>query len=343
MNKNDAPSPTAPPDAAPACAAGGLRHALILNGKGGARQMTPAQLDKWTPAKGTLWLHFDLGAADTADWLASKSRLDPVIVDTILEENTPRPRCTQFGDGLLVVLRAVNANPGLEPDDMVYLHIWVEAKRIITFRRQPMVGIRYIRRNLNYGVGPSSAASMLDEICSTVTDRIHDTVMNLEDILDDVEDDLVNARLTDGLMGTISETRRQLSTIRRYLAPQRDIMDSIGRQTVPWLDKKARFQLKEIAARLFRSLEDIDNLWERCSINIDEINSKRNEQTKRNMYMISMLATFFLPLTFVTGLLGANVGGIPLSDYEHGFAVVTATIVAMGAAMLVWFKKMKWL
>jgi zinc transporter len=266
-----------------------------------------------------------------------------MIVDTIVEEHVPRPRCTQFGDGLLVILRAINSNPGLEPDDMVYVHIWVEAGRVITLRRYPLVGIRYIRRNLSYGVGPTSSGSMLDELCSTVMDRIHDTIMNMEDVLDDVEDNIMADNFTDNLMGDISESRRQLSTIRRYLAPQRDALESLPRQTVTWLNKDMRFRLRETAARQVRCLEDIDNLRERCAINIDEINSKRNEENQRNMYMLSVLAAFFLPMTFVTGLLGANVGGIPLAVHPNGFAIVTVTMIVLGAAMVVWFKRLRWL
>ena len=65
-------------------ASDGLIHALVLDGKGGARALDWAGVEAWQPADGVLWLNFDYAGASVADWLANKSKLDPVVVSALV-------------------------------------------------------------------------------------------------------------------------------------------------------------------------------------------------------------------------------------------------------------------
>ena len=321
----------------------GLIHAYLLNGKGGADELSYEEAMLWNKDRGILWLHFDLSEKQTLEWLLHDSKLDPLLVETILDEEEPRPRCTQIGDGLLIVLRAVNHNPGADPDDMLVMRIWAEAGRVITFSNAKLLAVRYIQRKIISGIGPVDTVTMIEEIGECILDRVSETVADIEDFLDEVEDKLIAEQEDEDMMGEISEIRRQLSTIKRYLSPQRDAMESIPRQLVTWMNKNSRYQLKETAHRLTRILEDIENLRERALINIDELNSAMNQDAQRNMYMISVLAAFFLPLTFITGLLGINVGGIPFENHDHGFLIICIIVAVLSAILITLFKKIKWI
>ena len=143
-------------------------------------------------------------------------------------------------------------------------------------------------------------------------------------------------------MPKLSEARRNLTEMRRYLYPQRDAMDVLPRQIMPWLSADNRYQLRENANRMLRIIEDIDSLRERAMINMDELSNRVREQTQENMYMLSVLAAIFVPMTFVTGLFGMNVGGIPLATSEFGFAIATFALLFLGVALAFLLKRMKW-
>ena len=93
---------------------------------------------------------------------------------------------------------------------------------------------------------------------------------------------------------------------------------------------------------MLRIIEDIDSLRERASINMDELSSQMREETQENMYMLSVLAAIFVPLTFISGLLGMNVGGIPFAENENGFLIVTGLMFLFGLVLMIVFKRLRW-
>lgn len=319
-----------------------LVYSFLLNGKGGGTLLDGEAFSSWKPQDGLLWMHIDLDTAAAREWLVNESGIDELIVENILEEDNPRARCLAHGDGLYIVLRSINLNPGEEPDDMLPVRIWCEKNRIITMRTRPFVAARELERKLITNIGPSTIGGMLDEICSCVLDVIVAEIADLEDIIDDMEAKIIAEEDDEDAMDPLSEGRRKLSTIRRYLAPERDAMDLIPRQLVSWLDKEERYQLRENAHRLTRILEDIDSLRERAAINIDALNSRFSGDLQKNLFVLSVIATLFMPLTFFSGLFGMNVGGIPLSNHPYGFWILTGLFIAFMLLMALIFKKMKW-
>ena len=137
--------------------------------------------------------------------------------------------------------------------------------------------------------------------------------------------------------------RRALTEMRRYLSPERYALDVLSRQSVSWLTKENLHQLRENANLMMRILDDIGSLRERAMINIDELANQVREETQRNINMLSVLAAVFIPLTFVTGLLGMNVGGIPFAQSESGLLIVTGILLAFAVLLLYVFKRLKWL
>ena len=77
-------------------------------------------------------------------------------------------------------------------------------------------------------------------------------------------------------------------------------------------------------------------------INMDELSNRVREQTQENMYMLSVLAAIFVPLTFITGLFGMNVGGIPLAQSENGLLFMSAGLLFLGILLAIILKKLKW-
>ncbi len=321
-----------------------MLFSLLLDGKGGARHLSVEETENWTPEQGILWLHLDMERPETRDFLENRGNINPMALESLTEEEEDRPRCLAFGDKLMLFLRAINLNPGEEPDDMIPLRIWCETDRIITLRETPMNFLTAMEREFNTGVGSKTVGELLDEICTFTLDKIVEVVSGVEVVIDDVEDKIIDeVEDEEGeFMPKLSEARRNLTEMRRYLYPQRDAMDVLPRQIMPWLSADNRYQLRENANRMLRIIEDIDSLRERAMINMDELSNRVREQTQENMYMLSVLAAIFVPLTFITGLFGMNVGGIPLATGENGFLIATGALLFLGLFLAFLLKRMKW-
>lgn len=319
----------------------GLVFALLLDGEGGASPLTMDEVEQWKEEDGFLWLHFDSSAQETKDYMLEKSGIQPLVLDSLLDDEEDRPRCMSFGDNLMLFLRAINLNVGEEPDDMISLRMWEERKRLITLREDPMGFMWEIKQHLAIGGGPRDAGEMLDEICSLTLDKIVEAVSDIENYIDRAEDEILDEIEDEELMPRLSEIRRNLTEMRRYLAPQRDAMEGVSRQMLSWMSGKDRFFLHENANRMLRIIEDIDSLRERAMINIDELANKVREQTQQNMNTLSVLAAIFIPLNFVTGLFGMNVGGIPGQNMA-GFTFAVVSLIAVGFILALIFKRLKW-
>ena len=157
-----------------------------------------------------------------------------------------------------------------------------------------------------------------------------------------VEESLLEAESAE-LRPKLAEARRQSIGLRRYLAPQRDVISRLQAERVSWLDEMDRAHLREVADRTTRYVEDLDSARDRVAVAHEELNSRLSEQINRRMYALSVIAGIFLPLSFLTGLLGINVGGIPGTENPMAFALVCGVMLGVSALQFWLFRRLRWL
>jgi len=102
-------------------------------------------------------------------------------------------------------------------------------------------------------------------------------------------------------------------------------------------------ELREVADRVTRMTEDIDAVRERAMVLQDQLTDQRAEEMNRNMMVLSVVAAIFLPLGFLTGLFGINVGGMPGVESPVAFWFVVAACGVIGIVLLALFRMKKWL
>jgi zinc transporter len=312
-------------------------HARVLDGQGGARPATPAEIDVGTSDDGVLWLHFDYVKEGSAAWMRAHSRLDPVVLQALMADD-PRPRSVVSGDGLLVILRGINMNDGADPEDMVSLRLWIEAHRVITLRHQWVASVQDVLKTLDEGHGPVDSGDILQEITDRMLARIGSLVEDIEDGIDQLEEQVLTNEGRE-LRARLSDLRRQSIALRRYIAPQRDMLTRLHTERVDWLSELARGRLRESADRVTRHVESLDAARERAAVTYEELSNRLAEQMNRTMYVLSIVAAIFLPLGLLTGLLGINVGGMPGADWPWAFAIVTVLLVLTGIGEWLWFRR----
>lgn len=319
----------------------GLIGAHILDGKGGARDADWPAVLAWAPKDSDLWIHLDRHGARTESWLHETSGLTSLQVDALLADET-RPRVAFMGEGALVTLRGVNLNPGADPDDMVSLRIWVDAHRMVSVRLRRLMAVNDVRERLVDGKGPVSTSDLLRMLANGLTNRMNPVIEDMNDEVDSLEDEVVdNAALE--MRHRLKQVRRQAIALRRYLAPQRDAIARLHIEDLPWIGHDQRLAFRESAEQVARIVEELDSMRERAAVIQDELANRLADRMNRNMYTLSVVAALMLPLGVITGMLGMNVGGIPLADDKHGMAIVVGLMACVVAAQVYVFRRMKWL
>jgi zinc transporter len=298
-------------------------------------------LQNWSSAEGALWVDVDLNDDKSRTWIRGHAALERTAADSLLAGET-RPRTVATASGLLIVLRGVNLNPGADPEDMVAVRVWLDDKRVITSRRRRTLSVQDIADELDAGRGPTSTGAFLVFLVAKLTDRIGKVVAGIEDETDGIELEIPAGDIAE-LRGQLSDLRRQIASLRRFLAPQRDSLDRLYRQPGAFLTDVESQELREETDRLTRHLEDLDLARERALVTQEELLNRIAQEQNQRMYLLSVVAAIFLPLSFLTGLLGMNVAGLPGTEASYGFTVSAATMIAIGIGLILFFRWKKWI
>jgi zinc transporter len=319
----------------------GLVFAYRLDGNGASVAIGWEELRRPVAEGEIIWAHLNYEGSETQRWIAGESGIDPIIGEALMEQET-RPRCVATHDGLMLILRGVNLNPGADPQDMVAVRLWIEGNRVVTMRARRAMALQDIRDELEAGEGPCDAVDFLVQLCDKLLSRMGPVLGDLDDNVDALEDEVLTAESYE-LRARIGGLRRQAISIRRYLAPQREVMVRLQTERASWLSELHRSRLREISDRVTRYVEDLDSARDRAAVAQDELNSRLSEQMNKTMYVLSIVAAIFLPLGLLTGLLGINVGGIPGSENRWAFPIVCAFLLGIAVVQAWTFRRMKWI
>jgi len=311
--------------------------AWLLDGKGGVKPLTN---DDVIDAQHPCWLHLNYTQPESADWLASTPLLPNNIRDALAGESL-RPRVTRFGEGTLITLRCINGSTDERPDQLVAMRLYMDERLIVSTRQRKVLALDDVVKDLQEGTGPTDGGGWLVDICDALTDHASEFIEVLHDKIIDLEDNLLDQQIPP--RGALALLRKQLIVMRRYMTPQRDVFARLASERFPWMNDDQRRRMQDIADRLGRGLDEIDACISRTAVLTDEITQVMQESLSRRTYTMSLMAMVFLPSTFLTGLFGVNLGGIPGGGWHFGFSLFCIMLVVLIGGVTWWLHRSKWL
>lgn len=319
----------------------GILHALKIEGDGTGTELRGEAISKTIKDDALAWVHLDAAHPDSRNWIETElTYLDSIIVDALLAEET-RPRIIEFESGVLMILRGVNLNENARPEDMISIRIWIDQHRIISVRRRRLKAVIDIKDRLVAGKGPKNSGDFIAMLSTRLFERMEPVFSDLDENLDDVEEKVMEEPDASERQA-ITAIRKQAIMFRRYIAPQRDVIALLRTSEQPWLDQMHKRRLQEGLDQVIRYVEDLDTIRERAQIVKDELANGLADKMNRNMYVLSVIAAIFLPLGFLTGLMGINIGGMPGVDNAQAFWTFVAMLVAVVIIQTWLFRKLKW-
>ena len=258
----------------------------------------------------------------------------------MLAEDT-RPRVLKRNNEMLVNIRGMNL---LDPDNqerMISIRMWFKDNVIITTRRRDILAIEELKSLIEEGNGPGSMGDFLIMITERVYARMESHIEVLDDCVSRVEEKIALGPGQD-VARDIAKIRRRNTEFRRYIIPQKLVLEQLIKSNVQWLTEENNESLIESHDEVTRYTEDLNDIHVRAQILNEEIRHLQAGQLNKTTFMFSVVATIFLPLTFFTGLMGINVGGMPGLDHNAGFWIVVGFCVLIFIALIFLFRKRHW-
>jgi len=286
-----------------------------------------------------VWVHLTSKDDAAQAWLAEEAGLPDYIIEPMTATET-RPRCDAIADGAFLNLRGRTNDPMAMSDPLASVRIWAAAARVISVARKPLVALDEVIRQVEKGA-VHDPGDLITEFAGAITADLDPEVADLGDLLDDCEENLDADRVFE-LRRQVTMVRAQSIGYRRFLAPQRAAIEKLATLPVPWLSDDDRLHLNSAADRAARMAEELESIRERAALTHEALTDLRAEQIDQRALVISIVAMIFLPLTFLTGLLGMNVEGIPYAHAPWAFWGVVAVCVVMALAILAYFVRRHW-
>jgi zinc transporter len=309
--------------------------------KGGGKKLISSEIKASINSPKPAWVHLDANHPDTKKWLEKQfPEMHPLILQALLEDET-RPRITEIDDGVLIILRGANLNDNSQPEDMVSIRLWVDQRGIISLRKRKLRAIGDIEDSIKDGLGPKSTSEFICLLIDRLFKRMEPVLASLDERTDNIEENIIENPKTQH-REEIIDIRRKAIIFRRYMSPQRDAITNLRIADISWIDDNAIKRLSESINHVTRFIEDLDAIRERAQIVKDELANILADRLNRNMYLLSVIAAIFLPLGFLTGLLGVNIGGIPGVDNSYAFGFFCGILFVIVMIQIYIFKKNKW-
>ncbi len=313
--------------------------AAILVGDGPVRPVTAGEAATYT-GPGFLWVHIDDGSDDELGLLRGKDI--PDVAANALVATETRPRCDRIEEGAIVNLRGPAAEELADSDRLVSIRMWVRRGKVNSVTRRPLAAAATVSAQMENGT-ILDPGDLVAAFARAISKELDPEVAQLGDTLDDYESELDDSRALYRLRSSIARIRSDSIAYRRFVAPNRDALLTLAHLDFDWLAEEDRLHIREAADRFARMTEELEAVRERSALLHEQLTDLRGEQMETRALLISIVAFIFLPLTFISGLLGMNVEGIPFAKEPWAFWGVVAFCFVIGALVLGWFLWRHWL
>lgn len=287
-----------------------------------------------------IWIQLDFTIPE-ANQILQLQNLGEQTIQALTKEES-RPRVEINNEELLLIVRGVNLIKGEKPENMISVRILATKNLLITCQRKSLTSLKDIITEIEQGNAPKSPGDFIIRL----NERL---VINMSEVMEDIEDsaiemeELVMDDDESDYKQDLHNLRLQIIQLKRYLIPQRDALNKLQLERTTWITSKQQSRLREVSDYLMRYIELLDAARELTAVSQETLDHRQNEQINKRMYLLSIIAALFLPLSFFTGLLGVNLAGIPYAGTPYAFAGFIIILIIVVGFQFLFFRKNKWL
>lgn len=286
-----------------------------------------------------VWVHLSTTEEHAKTWLTDVAKLEPFVVDALTASES-RPRCEKFGEGAFLNLRGRTEEPIDSSDLLASVRIWATKGRVVSVTRKHLIATDTVEEEVKTGT-LRDPGDLITGYATAITADLDPVVADLGDELDDCEQQ-IDAKRVFELRRGVTKVRVESINYRRFLAPQRIALERLAGLPGDWLGEDDRAHLGAAADRAARMAEELEAIRERASLMHEALTDLRAEQVDTRGLIVSIAALVFLPLTFITGLYGMNVDGLPYAHTSWAFDAILWLCVVISVGVVAFFGLRHW-
>ena len=291
------------------------------------------------------WINVDgLHDVDQIEKLGTHFGVHPLLLEDILNTNQ-RPKIEDMGDYICMILKMIVFDEKDANLDVEQVSIILGKGYVLSFQERQGDVFETIRERIRKGGGRIRrmstdylAYSLLDAIVDhyfVVLERLSEQIETLEDRV--MEDPDTSA------LQTLHDLKRKLLSLRKSVWPVREIANHLYRSESTLIQEKIKIYLRDIYDHTIQVIDMLETLRDMHAGLFDMYLSNVSNKMNEVMKILTIIATIFIPLTFVAGIYGMNFQYMPELSWRYGYFGILGLMAGLFLGMIVFFKKKKWL
>jgi magnesium transporter len=295
--------------------------------------------------EGVTWINVDtVSNADILKSLGEAYGLHDLTIQDIANTEH-RVKYEDFNHYVLIIMKMLEYNAETQSVDAEQLSIVLGDNFLLTFQEKPGDFFGGLRNEIKIAdsivrkMGPDYLACRIIDI---IVDNYFGTVERFGNEIEDKEDELVT-NPTRTVLYSIQGTKKNMMQLRQYVWPAREILSDLGKKESSLIKDETTAYFRDVYDRLFEAMDLIETTREMVSGLIDIYLSSMSNKTNDVMKVLTVVATIFIPLTFIVGLYGMNFKYMPELESPWGYPAIITFMLVVALGMLAYFRKKKWI
>jgi magnesium transporter len=298
------------------------------------------------PQPAVTWINVEgLSQVEVMHQFGNCYGIHPLVLEDILATDQ-RAKAEDHEDYLYVVLKMTSLHDETDEIKSEQVSIILAGNYLITFQEglegDVFEPVRARLRNPKSRLRQSGACLLLHALLDVIVDDYFLILEKLAEKIEDVEDELIQNPSSDTLH-TIYKLKREMLFLHKVLWPLREVVGSLQRRDTPLIRDETVLYLRDLYDHTIQVLDTLETLRDMLAGMIDIYLSSVSNRLNEVMKVLTIIATIFMPLSFIVGWYGMNFKRMPELDWPYGYPTVLLVMGCIAAAMLVYFRRKRWL
>ena len=291
------------------------------------------------------WINVDgIHQVEMMQQLGDRFALHPLVLEDILNTGQ-RPKIEDFGDYMYIVVKVFYSQDENGEIAEKQLSLILGPSFVMSFQEREGDVFKPIRERIKTGRGrirKMGADYLAYALLDSVVDSYFIVLETIGDKTEFLEEELVTSPTTETLQA-IHELKREMVFLRKSIWPLREVIGGLARGESSLLRESTGIYLRDVYDHTIQVMDTTETLRDILSGMLDIYLSSISNRMNEVMKVLTVIATIFIPLTFLAGVYGMNFQHMPELQWRWGYPVVWLVMLAVAVSMFVYFRRRRWL
>ncbi|MFC1676727.1 magnesium/cobalt transporter CorA [Planctomycetota bacterium] len=291
------------------------------------------------------WINIDgLHRIETIEKIGKHFELHPLILEDILNTGQ-RPKCEDYEKCLFMVLKMLRYNDENNSVQSEQVSLVLGQNFVISFQEEVGDVFEQIRdriRNAKGRIRKMSADYLAYALIDAIVDNYFLILEKMGEQIESMEEELI-AKPSDKTVRRIHALKRELIFLRKSVWPLRELINSMEKTESSLISDSTGPYLRDVYDHTIQVIDTVESFRDMVSGMLDIYLSSISNRMNAVMKVLTIIATIFIPLTFIAGIYGMNFKFMPELEWKWGYFIVLIIMAIVAAIMLIYFKRKKWL